>query len=80
MSSFSNGPNLVTIRTVSGQLVAQVLKSKLEGAGIPVLLKYESAGIVLGVTVDGLGEVHVQVPAELADQAQALIEEVGPGK
>ncbi len=75
MPSPDNELNLTTVCTVSGQLVAQVLKGKLESAGIPVLLKYESAGIVIGVTVDGLGEVHVQVPAEFADEARMLLEE-----
>jgi len=65
---------LETVAVTSGMLPAQVLKSKLESAGIPVLLSYESAGLIFGVTVDGLGAVKVQVPAEMADEARALIE------
>ena len=65
---------LETVAVTSGMLPAQVLKSKLESAGIPVLLSYESAGLIFGVTVDGLGAVKVQVPAEVADEARALIE------
>jgi hypothetical protein len=66
--------NLVCIATTAGQMQAQVLKSKLELAGIPVLLEYESAGLVFGLTVDGLGEVRVMVPAEMEEEAQTLIE------
>jgi hypothetical protein len=66
---------LVTIHTVFGMLPAQVIKTKLESAGIPVLLDYESAGVVLGITVDGLGEVRVMVPEGLAEEARALLNE-----
>jgi len=68
-------PDLVTVHTASGQLQAQVIKTKLESAGIPVLLDYESAGVVLGLTVDGLGEVRVMVPEGLAEEARALLVE-----
>lgn len=68
-------PGLVTVHTAFGMLPAQVIKTKLESAGIPALLDYESAGVVLGITVDGLGEVRVMVPENLAEEAQALLAE-----
>jgi NhaP-type Na+/H+ and K+/H+ antiporter len=71
-------PELTTIYESQGILSAQVIKSKLEAAGIPVLLKYEAIGLVYGLTVDGLGLVQVQVPAELAEDASALVAEVPP--
>jgi len=66
--------NLVCVAVTYGQMAAQVYKSKLESAGIPVLLQYESAGLILGLTVDGLGQVRVMVPEDLADEARALLE------
>ncbi len=66
---------LVTVYTAQGMLPAQVIKGKLESAGIPVLLKYEAIGQVLGLTVDGLGLVEVRVPSEWADTAAALLQE-----
>jgi hypothetical protein len=57
-----------------GLLPAEVIKSKLEAAGIPALLRYQSAGPVIGITVDGLGEVEVLVPAHLEEDALSLIE------
>ncbi len=69
-------PDLVCVRTCQGWHLAQIYKSKLEAAGIPVLLKYESAGLVFGITVDGLGEVRVLVPEILADDARALLEDM----
>jgi len=68
-------PGLTTVYVASGQLRAEVVKAKLESAGIPVLLDYESVGPVLGITVDGLGEVRVMVPEALADEARALLVE-----
>ena len=71
----SNHSALVTVCVEQGMLRAQVVKAKLEEAGIPVLLDYESIGLVMGITVDGVGRVQVLVPAEYADVARALIEE-----
>ena len=68
-------PGLTTVYVAQGLLQAEVYKSKLESAGIPVLLEYESIGPTLGITVDGLGEVCVMVHDELADEARALLEE-----
>ena len=69
----SNRPGLTTVYTAFGQLEAHVVKTKLESAGIPALLDYESAGVVLGLTVDGLGEVRVMVPDTLAREAEELL-------
>jgi hypothetical protein len=71
----SRHPALTVVHVAQGLLKAHVIKAKLEEAGIPVLLEYESAGPVIGVTVDGLGEVRVLVPLRYADQARALIVE-----
>jgi len=66
---------LVTVYISQGMLGAQVVKAKLESAGIPVALKYEAVGQVLGLTLDGLGMVEVQVPSELEEEASQLISE-----
>jgi hypothetical protein len=69
----SEEPQLVCVYTCQGWDVAQIYKSKLEAAGIPVLLSYESAGLVYGITVDGLGAVRVMVPERYAAEAEALL-------
>lgn len=68
-------PEFVTVYRSYGMLAAEVVKGKLEAAGIPALLRYESAGQVFGLTVDGLGQVEVLVLAPLADDAIALLTE-----
>jgi hypothetical protein len=68
---------LSTVYTTQGHLVAEMIKSKLESAGIPVLLDYESIGRIYGITMDGLGEVRVKVPAAFAQEALELLRESG---
>ncbi len=68
-------PGLTTVCITQGLLKAHVIKARLELAGIPVLLDYESAGPIIGITVDGLGEVHILVPTGNIDEAQALLED-----
>ena len=67
--------NMITVYRSQGMLGAEVVKGKLELAGLPTLLKYEAVGQVLGLTVDGLGMVEVQVPEEWFEQAMELLRE-----
>ena len=55
-------------------LEAQIVKGRLESEGIPAILQYESAGLVYGLTADGLGETTVLVPADLAEEAREILE------
>jgi hypothetical protein len=61
-------------------MLGEMYQSKLEAMGIPVLLKYESAGPVFGITVDGLGRVEVMVPKEFAGEARSILEDVPDGQ
>lgn len=69
----SEEETLVTIYVAAGQLEAHIVKARLEAEGIPVLLSYESAGLVYGLTVDGLGEVRVMVLSSLAEEAKEIL-------
>ena len=73
MSIKSTGDKLSVI-TIARQIEAQIIKGRLESEGIPVLLSYESAGLVYGLTIDGLGEVKVMVPEHLAKEAKSLLD------
>lgn len=68
----SGEERLVTVCTAM-QMEAQIIKGRLETEGIPVLLSYESAGLVYGITVDGIGEVRIMVPRQLAGQAREIL-------
>ena len=63
---------LVTVYTAR-YMEAQIIKGRLESEGIPALLSYESAGLVYGLTVDGLGEVRIMVPGHLAEDAKEIL-------
>jgi hypothetical protein len=68
--------NLVVVFISQGPLAAEVAKSKLEAQGIPVMLRYQAIGRVLGLTVDGLGKVEVLVAPEHEAVAREVLEEV----
>ena len=68
---------LVTVYKACGQPEAEIVRGRLEIEGILALLKYESIGSVYGLTVDGLGQVEVQVAAMFADRAREIIGSAG---
>jgi hypothetical protein len=70
----SSKADFVVICKVWGELTAHVIKTHLESEEIPVLLKYESVGIVYGITTDGLGQISVLVPQQFAEEAKRVIE------
>ncbi len=77
MKEEPSAPNeLVLIRIVPGQMEAQIIKGRLESEGIPVVLKYEAVGAIFGLTINGLGEVRVMVPAQAAEAARSALTEV----
>lgn len=59
--------------SVSGMTHAKILEGRLEAEGIPATLKYEAAGVIYAITVDGLGEVRILVPEEHWEQARAVL-------
>lgn len=61
------------LMAVEGSLEAEIIKSKLESYGIPVLLQYEAAGRIFGITMNGLGKVRIMVPQELLAEARTVL-------
>jgi hypothetical protein len=70
----SSKSDFVVVCTVQGEPIAHIIKSHLESEGIPAYLKKESVGLIYGLTVDGLGQVSILVPRELAEDAKRIIE------
>ena len=70
----SRRSELSVVHVEQGLARAHVVKAKLESAGIPALLDYESAAPIIGITIDGMGAVRILVPSERADEARELIE------
>jgi hypothetical protein len=69
----SENTSLVTVYVANGQLEAEIIKGRLESEGVPSIFRYESAGLVYGLTVNGLGQVEVQVPSSLSKQAMEIL-------
>ena len=63
------------IFTASGMTQAKIITGRLETEGIPTRLKYEAAGPIYAITIDGLGEVKVLVPEETLASACAVLEQ-----
>ena len=61
------------VRCVSGMTHAKIIVGRLEAEGIASRLKYEAAGVIYAITVDGLGEVKILVPPEDWERAQAVL-------
>lgn len=68
-------PGLIVVATASGMLHAEILKSKLENARIDAMLDYESAGLIFGITANGLrlSEVRIWVASHDAERAQHIL-------
>ncbi|MCU0237559.1 MAG: DUF2007 domain-containing protein [Acidobacteria bacterium] len=70
-----NDVKLKELMAVEGSMEAEIIKSKLESFDIPVLLQYEAAGRIFGITMDGLGKVRILVPQDLLEEAQKILAE-----
>jgi len=66
-------PRMVPVLVEAGHLRAEVIRGRLEAAGIPVLLQYESLGLIMGLTADGLGEVKILVPEDCVEEARRVL-------
>lgn len=67
--------DLKELITVAGSMEAEIIKSKLENYQIPVLMKFESAGHIFGITMNGLGKVKIMVPESFLQEARNILAE-----
>ena len=65
--------DLEELMVSDGMMEAEIVKTKLESFEIPCMLKFESAGRLMGITMDGLGKVQVMVPAEYLARAKEIL-------
>ena len=69
----SEETEFTTIYVAGSQPEAEIIKGRLNCEDIPAILRYEAAGVIYGLTVDGLGQVEVQVPSPLAQRAREIL-------
>ncbi|MGD0276936.1 MAG: DUF2007 domain-containing protein [Syntrophales bacterium] len=63
----------VVVHNACGMVNASIVTGRLEVEGIPFRLKYDVAGTIYAITLNGLGEVKIEVPAGDADRARAIL-------
>lgn len=76
----SGSGEYVQVYIAYGQLAGEMIRLLLDSNGIPAVLSQESAGLAMGLTVGSLGEVKILVPAERADEARKILQEMDEGK
>ena len=65
---------LVVVYTTQGALRAEIIKGKLESAGIPAMIKCEAQSVI-PMIVDGVSKAEVLVLKERAQEARELLKE-----
>ncbi|HEU18873.1 MAG TPA: hypothetical protein ENO00_05730 [Deltaproteobacteria bacterium] len=63
----------VVVCSASGMTNAHIIVGRLETEEIPTRLKYETAGTIYAITIDGLGEVKIMVPEECLERARIIL-------
>ena len=61
------------IATAAGMTQAKIIAGRLESEGILTQLRYEAAGTIYAITVDGLGEVKILVPVPDWERAKEIL-------
>ena len=61
------------IATASGMTQANLIVGRLESENIRTQRRYEAAGTIYAITIDGLGEVRILVPAADAERAKEIL-------
>jgi hypothetical protein len=65
----------VVVAYPKNETEAQIIKGLLESEGIPVRIKQEAIGRIYGLTLNGLGQIRLLVPAENKECAKHLLSE-----
>ena len=61
------------IATASGMVQANIIRGRLESQGVATRLRYEAAGSIYAITIDGLGAVRILVPLADGERARELL-------
>jgi hypothetical protein len=66
--------DLVVVYTTQGALRAEIIKGKLESAGIPAMIRSESQSVI-PMTIDGIGKAEVLVEKAREQEAREVLED-----
>ncbi len=65
----------VVVWQAANPMEAQIVRGRLQSAGIPAIVRGESMGRIYGFVYGGLAERDVLVPAPLASSAEEILSE-----
>lgn len=65
----------VCVHKTSGLNNARIIEGRIRTEGIPTKLKYDIAGTIYGITIDGLGEVQILVPESYRQVVKKILTE-----
>ena len=65
----------VVVWQAANPMEAQIVRGRLQSAGIPAIVRGESMGRIYGFVYGGLAERDVLVPAPLAETAEEILSE-----
>ncbi len=68
------------LESVSGSMLAEIIRGLLESRGISVMLSQESAGAVFGLSVGPIAQVDILVPQSQYDKAIEVLEQYYTGE
>ena len=63
----------VVICSVNGEVEGNIIKSKFDSEGIPVICRQEAIGKLTLFIIDGLGEVKVLIPCHYKEKALEIL-------
>ncbi len=66
-------PDEVEVLRLQGHINAAPVLAALRANGIPARMEGEALGTVYGLTLDGIGEVRILVPAEHEERAREML-------
>ena len=78
MSAYSGGardPDVVLLMTTWSDGEAEIVRHLLEAYGIPCQVTSDITHAVSPISIDGLGEVRILVPASAYEEAARLLED-----
>jgi hypothetical protein len=78
--STSDPQEYIPVYTASGKLAGDMIRLMLEAQGIPVILRQEAVGLVHGLTISPLGDVHVCVPPDRVEEAEQILQDMEDGR
>lgn len=62
-----------TVARAAGMTEANLIAGRLTSEGIETQLRYDAAGAIYGITINGLGEVRIQVPVPEWERAREIL-------